>query len=62
MVRYDGTQLVQGLLPQLTTVRQPIEKIAKTAVLKLIDLINDPSTVKKEEITLPVKLLVNSTT
>ncbi|WP_062353782.1 LacI family DNA-binding transcriptional regulator [Bacillus kwashiorkori] len=62
VVGYDGTQLVQVLLPQLTTVRQPIEKIAKAAVLKLIDLINDPSTVKKEEITLPVKLLVNSTT
>ncbi|MEN0650265.1 LacI family DNA-binding transcriptional regulator [Caldifermentibacillus hisashii] len=61
IVGYDGSQTVLSLLPQLTTIRQPIEDIAKTAVLKLIDLINDTDEEGTMEIVLPVQLLTNGT-
>lgn len=62
VVGYDGTETIRSLLPQLTTVQQPIEEIAKTSVTKLLELINDSKIEGPLEITLPVQLLNNETT
>ncbi len=32
MIGYDGTETVQSVLPDLTTIQQPIELISKTAI------------------------------
>ncbi|KYD25299.1 LacI family DNA-binding transcriptional regulator [Parageobacillus toebii] len=62
IVGYDGTKTVMNLLPQLTTIKQPIEDIAKTAVSKLLELINKSKISGPLEIRLPVQLLINGTT
>ena len=62
VVGYDGTTTVMHLLPQLTTIRQPIEEIAKTAVKKLMDMIDNSELSGPYETTLPVQLLINETT
>lgn len=62
IVGYDGTKTVMNLLPQLTTIKQPIEDIAKTAVSKLLELINNSKISGPLEIRLPVQLLINGTT
>ncbi len=62
VVGYDGTTTVMHLLPQLTTIRQPIEEIAKTAVKKLMDMIDNSEFSGAYETTLPVQLLINETT
>lgn len=62
IVGYDGTKTVMNLLPQLTTIKQPIEDIAKTAVSKLLELINNSKIYGPLEIRLPVQLLINGTT
>ncbi|KAB7665886.1 LacI family DNA-binding transcriptional regulator [Bacillus sp. B1-b2] len=61
VVGYDGTQSVMRLLPQLTTIKQPIEEIAQTAVQRLMDIINDVNKDERMEIILPVQLLKNNT-
>ncbi len=61
VVGYDGTQTVSSLLPQLTTIRQPIEDIAKTAVIKLNEIIEETQNDKTMEIILPVQLVKNRT-
>ncbi len=61
VVGYDGTQTVSSLLPQLTTIRQPIEDIAKTAVIKLNEIIEETQNDKMMEIILPVQLVKNRT-
>lgn len=61
VVGYDGTQTVSSLLPQLTTIRQPIEDIAKTAVIKLNEIIEETQKDKTMEIILPVQLVKNRT-
>ncbi len=62
VVGYDGTQTVSSLLPQLTTIRQPIEDIAKTAVIKLNEIIEEAQTDETMEIILPVQFVKNRTT
>lgn len=62
IVGYDGTEIVRDLLPQLTTIKQPVYEIAKTAVLQMIDLINNPEKKIASETFLPVELLINHTT
>lgn len=62
VVGYDGTTTVMHLLPQLTTIKQPIEEIAKTAVKKLMDMIDNSELSGPYETTLPVQLLINETT
>ncbi len=62
VVGYDGTKTVMHLLPQLTTIKQPIEEIAKTSVKKLMDMIDNPEFSGPYETTLPVQLLINETT
>lgn len=62
IVGYDGTETTMSLLPQLTTIKQPIENIAKTSVSKLMDMIDNPEHAGPKETTLPVELLINETT
>lgn len=62
IVGYDGTEIVRDLLPQLTTIKQPIQEIAETAVLQMIDLVNQPEKEPQPETFLPVQLLINQTT
>ncbi|MBS4178878.1 LacI family DNA-binding transcriptional regulator [Lederbergia citrea] len=62
VVGYDGTETTMSLLPQLTTIKQPIEDIAKTSVLKLMDMIDNSEFSGPYETSLPVQLLINETT
>ncbi|MEK3889325.1 LacI family DNA-binding transcriptional regulator [Bacillus sp. FSL K6-3431] len=62
VVGYDGTEATMTLLPQLTTIRQPIEDIAKTSVSKLTYMIDNSKYSGPHETTLPVELLINGTT
>ncbi|MBL5768112.1 LacI family DNA-binding transcriptional regulator [Heyndrickxia sporothermodurans] len=56
VVGYDGTETAQILLPQLTTIKQPIELIAKTAIDILLKEIEREFTDFPLETRLPVKL------
>lgn len=62
VVGYDGTEIAMSLLPQLTTIRQPIKDIAQESVSELIELIDDPTKEIAKETFLPVQLLINQTT
>ncbi|MDO4669938.1 MAG: LacI family DNA-binding transcriptional regulator [Aerococcus sp.] len=44
VIGYDGTKMIQNVLPELTTIVQPIESIAKTAVDVLKKRLNDEET------------------
>jgi LacI family sucrose operon transcriptional repressor len=61
-VGYDGTEASQTLLPGLTTVQQPIESIAQTAIDILLKEIEGEFSNIPREICLPVKLLEGQTT
>lgn len=54
VIGYDGTQMIQNILPELTTIIQPIEDIALTAVDVLQKRINKQET--ELEYILPVLL------
>lgn len=54
LVGYDGTQIIQNILPGLTTVVQPLEQIAQTAVTVLKQRLNNEPT--DTEYILPVTL------
>jgi LacI family transcriptional regulator, sucrose operon repressor len=62
IVGYDGTEASQTLLPGLTTVQQPIESIAQTAIDILLKEIEGEFSNIPREICLPVKLLEGQTT
>ncbi|MFB9769986.1 LacI family DNA-binding transcriptional regulator [Lactiplantibacillus modestisalitolerans] len=59
LIGYDGTKLVRELVPQLTTVIQPVDQIAATAVKVLQERIAGQPT--KAEYILPVQLSVGTT-
>ncbi|WGN88666.1 LacI family DNA-binding transcriptional regulator [Ligilactobacillus faecis] len=59
LVGYDGTKVIQNILPNLTTIVQPIEAIAQTAVTVLKARLNDRPT--KSEYVLPVSLKKGTT-
>ncbi|QGQ45231.1 LacI family DNA-binding transcriptional regulator [Metabacillus sediminilitoris] len=61
VVGYDGTETSQILLPELTTIQQPIASIAKTAVEILIKEIEGDFSDIPLQTRLPVKLLEGST-
>ncbi|KGA96006.1 LacI family transcriptional regulator [Alkalihalobacillus alcalophilus ATCC 27647 = CGMCC 1.3604] len=63
VVGYDGTEALQTFLPQLTTVQQPIEQIAETAIMKLVEMIEekDQSEVSYET-RLPITIKMGETT
>jgi LacI family transcriptional regulator len=42
VVGFDGIEATRWTTPQLTTVEQPIEEIAETAISALTSLIEDP--------------------
>lgn len=54
LVGYDGTQIIQNILPGLTTVVQPLEQIAQTAIAVLKQRLNNEPT--DTEYILPVTL------
>ncbi|GEK89863.1 transcriptional regulator, LacI family [Alkalibacterium putridalgicola] len=60
IVGFDGTQTMRSLVPELSTVVQPIEQLANEAVKILLDLLQGKK-VKKES-TLPVELYLSRTT
>jgi LacI family sucrose operon transcriptional repressor len=60
IVGYDDIQLASLVVPQLTTIRQPIEELSRLAMELVIKQIND-ETVSMENI-LPVTLIERSTT
>ncbi|HAQ1429109.1 TPA: LacI family transcriptional regulator, partial [Enterococcus faecium] len=59
VVGYDGTLMTRSILPDLTTVIQPINDIADTAVAILMKRINKEET--KKEYILPVTLWMGKT-
>ena len=61
VVGFDGTETVQILLPQLTTIKQPIDLIAKTAIDILLKEIEGEFSDLPLETRLPVKLLKGKT-
>lgn len=61
VVGYDGTETVQTLLPELTTIKQPIDLIAKTAMDILIKEMEDEFSNISLETRLSVKLLKGTT-
>lgn len=59
IIGYDGTQLVRHLVPELTTIIQPIAQIAETAVATLLARLNNQE-IEKEYI-LPVSIWAGKT-
>lgn len=57
VVGYDGTETAQTLLPELTTIKQPIEAIAKAAVEILLKEIEGEFIDFPLETKLPIKLI-----
>lgn len=58
IVGYDGTETTRQLLPNLTTIQQPIKKTAKTSVKALIEVIEHGELKSYSfETKLPVKLI-----
>lgn len=60
VIGFDGTQTMRSLIPELSTVVQPIEKLANVAVTNLLDLLQGKKV--KKEWTLPVELYLSETT
>lgn len=55
LIGYDGTKFIENYYPQLTTIRQPIEEMAKLTVEVLLMKINKEKTSK--DYILPISLL-----
>ncbi len=62
VIGYDGTETCQIMMPELTTIQQPIEQIAKTATDILIKEIEGEFTQFPRETRLPIRLIEGSTT
>lgn len=60
VIGVDGASQTRLFVPELTTIRQPIEEIAKQAVSKLIDLIEGRPC--ESSVDLPVELIQGTTT
>lgn len=61
IVGYDGTETSRSLLPDLTTIKQPIELIAKTAIDLLIKEIEGDFGNINSKIALPISLIEGET-
>ncbi len=61
VVGYDGTQTVRTLLPELTTIRQPVKGLAEAAIDILIKEIEEEFTDFPLETRLPVQLIKGTT-
>ncbi|MDZ4992541.1 LacI family DNA-binding transcriptional regulator [Clostridium perfringens] len=62
VIGYDGTETCLSFLPELSTVKQPIELIAKRSIDMLIKGINNKFYEKNIKEILPVEILVKETT
>ncbi|MFC4324318.1 LacI family DNA-binding transcriptional regulator [Litchfieldia salsa] len=62
VIGYDGTDTTRSLLPELSTVQQPIKEIAEKAVEILIQQINDQHDEIQLESILPVTIIDSETT
>lgn len=62
VIGYDGTEAIQAILPELTTIQQPIQLIAKTAIDILTKKIEGNFDDLPLETYLPVQLLEGGTT
>jgi LacI family sucrose operon transcriptional repressor len=62
VVGYDGTDTVKTILPELTTIQQPIDSIAEVAIDILSKEIEGKFDNIQLETYLPVKLLEGGTT
>ncbi|SFC63071.1 transcriptional regulator, LacI family [Alkalibacterium subtropicum] len=60
VIGFDGTQSIRYLVPELSTVVQPIENLAYEAVTTLLDLLKGKKV--KNEVILPVELYLSETT
>lgn len=61
IVGYDGTAVTSSFMPQLTTIRQPIEAIASTAIDMLLREIEGEFDETARQIVLPVELYEGTT-
>lgn len=61
VVGYDGTETTQTLLPELTTIQQPVSMIAETAIELLYKMLEDQFAGQPLNIRLPIKLLRGTT-
>ncbi|MEW4370896.1 LacI family DNA-binding transcriptional regulator [Paenibacillus kandeliae] len=61
LVGYDGTNVISSAIPQLTTIRQPIEEIARTAIEVLLREIDGEFDEAQRQTILPVALYDGST-
>lgn len=62
VIGYDGTETSRSLLPDLTTIKQPIEMIARKAIDVLMKEIEGDFSYKKSHVAIPVTLLEGKTT
>lgn len=62
VIGYDGSDNVQAFLPELSTIRQPIEEIAQESIRILLEKIDGEADHEAEERYLPVTLLERETT
>jgi LacI family transcriptional regulator, sucrose operon repressor len=62
VIGYDGTETVRFILPELSTIQQPIKQIAEKSIELLIRQINEESNDIPLETVLPVVLIDSETT
>lgn len=63
VIGYDGTETMRTILPELTTIQQPLDSIAEKAVHTLIQEIEGQyHLMSKKEFVFPVKLIEGTTT
>ncbi|WP_017470886.1 LacI family DNA-binding transcriptional regulator [Amphibacillus jilinensis] len=62
VIGYDGADMTRMLLPELTTIKQPIKDMAEEAVHLLMNQINEVEEPTVDNITLPVQLIQGKTT
>ncbi|MGG0464598.1 LacI family DNA-binding transcriptional regulator [Priestia aryabhattai] len=62
VIGYNGTEISQILCPGLTTVQQPIDLIAKTAVKSLLEAIDGKVNTNPTKFYLPMKIMEGTTT
>lgn len=60
IIGFDGTEMIRLLNPELSTIRQPIEKLADGAVDTILNLIKGKEV--KKELIYPVELIPSETT
>lgn len=61
VVGYDGAEITRRLVPELSTIQQPVKEIAELAIKLLVSQINGEN-ISKNEWNLPVKLIEGKTT